>query len=134
VNNWHRMIWTLDKPRSDSSLVKLFKKGASNEFWFEPCVDPASNDIAFMVRFKPEDMVADWTTCLLKPLGSVAFVTGKRPNAKTERLEGPITIGAPPATAVRVYLAVKGKKRTLVLRRGTITGGSPDTGGATAHN
>src|SRR5262245_23776025 len=135
MNNWHRMIWTLQRPKASSPLKKLFnkKKGATNEFWFEPTIDPTSNALRFSVGFKPGAMVAAWSTCSLEPKGSVAFVPRSQPTQTTERLEGTIVI-AKKEVVLRFYLFDDAGKQVLDLRRGKLLGGFPDTGAATAHN
>ena len=141
MNNWHRLVWTLNKTKSGSNLAALYKKGATNQFWFEPYIGPPlSNQLTFHVQCNPGDMVGDWSTCLLLPMGSTPFAPPARPTALTERLEGSITIGGQLET-LRIYMAVKKNgKKTLDLRRGPLfvgrsgKGGSGDTGGATAHN
>src|SRR5262245_36860054 len=117
MNNWHRLIWTLDKPKSGSNLAALFKNGIANQFWFEPYIGPPlSNQLTFHVQCNPGDMVADWATCLLVPMGSVPFVPSKKVTVQTERLEGSITLGGQPVT-LRIYMATKKNgKKTLQLK------------------
>jgi hypothetical protein len=136
MNNWHRKIWTLDPIGTGSPLTGLFKPGGTNEFWLEPFIDPQFNTLQFKVQFKPGEMVDGWSSCTLEPFGSAPFSGSQEPDNTTERLEGPITIGAQDPITLKIYMAVNGPNQQLRIERKSKFSmkGPPDTGGATAHN